>query len=32
MENITGFEDWLYEDGANANYTTYDELRVNLTA
>jgi hypoxia up-regulated 1 len=24
-------EDWLYEDGANANYTTYDKQRKNMT-
>jgi hypothetical protein len=24
MENLSELEDWLYEDGASANYTVYD--------
>jgi len=32
MEKLTEHEDWLYEDGADANYTTYDEMKVNLTS
>lgn len=23
IENLTAMEDWLYEDGADANYTVY---------
>jgi hypoxia up-regulated 1 len=32
MEKLTEHEDWLYEDGANANYTVYDEMKANLSS
>jgi len=25
IENLTAQEDWLYEDGASANYSVYEE-------
>lgn len=31
LEKLTELEDWLYEDGASANYTTYDKERKNLS-
>ena len=32
IERLTEQEDWLYEDGASANYTTYNNLAKNLSA
>ena len=32
MERLTEMEDWLYDDGANQNYTVYQEKAKNLTA
>ena len=30
IENLTAMEDWLYEDGASANHTVYDEKHKEL--
>lgn len=32
IEYLTEQEDWLYEDGANQNYTTYQKMEKNLTS
>jgi len=31
MESLTEMEDWLYEDGADQNYTVYNAKAKNLT-
>lgn len=31
IESLTESEDWLYEDGANQNHTTYESMEKNLT-
>lgn len=31
IEYLTEQEDWLYEDGANQNHTTYESMEKNLT-
>jgi len=31
MEQLTEMEDWLYDEGANQNYTVYEEKAKNLT-
>ena len=30
IESLTAMEDWLYEDGADANYTVYQEKHKEL--
>lgn len=30
IETLAGHEDWLYEDGANANYTVFDKMYKTL--
>lgn len=32
VEYLTEQEDWLYEDGANQNYSTYEKMEKNLTS
>jgi hypothetical protein len=32
IERMNQFEEWLYEDGADANYTVFDSKAKNLTA
>ena len=31
IERLTELEDWLYEDGADANYTIYEDKAKNMT-
>lgn len=31
IERLNEHEDWLYEDGANANYTVYEQMHKNLS-
>ena len=31
IEQMNELEDWLYEDGANANYTVYQDKYKNMT-
>lgn len=31
ITNLTEMEDWLYEDGADANYTVYEEKHKELS-
>ena len=31
IEKLTEWEDWLYEDGANQNYSVYEKMHKNMT-